>query len=126
MARLFTRRLAHVLAGFCWFALPSDSFGNHHLFCGALTGEPRPNAAEKLTEGGTVAAATPQRVGKAGSAAKYFLYVRRMSAKTAPSAIGSAIVLSRLRVMLQRARGETDLPWCLTQECCSRGPLLIY
>jgi hypothetical protein len=68
----------------------------------------------------------PDALAKAGSAAKYFRYARRVSGKTESPAIGSTIVFSRFRVMPQRGRGEADLPWCLTQECCSRGPLLIY
>jgi hypothetical protein len=38
--------LAHILACVRWFAVSSDSFGNHHLFCHAVIGEPGPNATE--------------------------------------------------------------------------------
>ncbi len=64
LACIFARRLAYILACVRGVAISRDSFGDHHLFCNAVTGESGPNATEdRVSKGGTVAAATLQRVG---------------------------------------------------------------
>jgi len=64
LACVFTGCLACLLASLRWVAISRGSFGDHHLFCNAVTGESGPNATEDgVSKGGTVAAATLQRVG---------------------------------------------------------------
>ena len=46
LARIFTRRLAHLLARIYWFALPRRSFGDHCLLSHAPADQPRQNSAE--------------------------------------------------------------------------------
>ena len=46
LACIFTRRLAHILAGVCWLHVPRGSFRDHYLFCDAVTVESRANATE--------------------------------------------------------------------------------
>jgi len=65
LACVFTGRLACLLASLRWFALPRHPFGDHYLFCDAVTGESGADATEdRLTKGGTVAAAILQCVAK--------------------------------------------------------------
>ncbi len=47
LACIFTRGLAHILAGVCWLHVPRGSFGNHYLFSHAVTAESRSDAAEE-------------------------------------------------------------------------------
>jgi hypothetical protein len=66
LACIFARRLADILACVCWFSLPRGSFGDHYLFCDAVTGESRSGATEDgMREGGT---RCPQRVGEVTAA----------------------------------------------------------
>jgi hypothetical protein len=54
LACIFARRLAHILACARWFAVSRGAFGDHHLFCNAVTGKPGPNATEAgVSKGGT-------------------------------------------------------------------------
>ena len=46
LARIFAGRLAHLLAGFYWFALPGHSLRDHCLFSHAPVDQPRQNSAE--------------------------------------------------------------------------------
>jgi hypothetical protein len=46
LACIFTGGLAHILACVRWFAVSRGSFGDHHLFCDAVTGKSGPNATE--------------------------------------------------------------------------------
>src|SRR4029077_1045533 len=46
LACIFARRLAHILACIHWFAVSRRSFGDHRLFCNAITGKSGPNATE--------------------------------------------------------------------------------
>ena len=58
LACIFTRGLAHILAGVCWLNVPRGSFGNHYLFSHAVTVESRSDAAEEgVSQRGTVAEA---------------------------------------------------------------------
>jgi len=64
LACILARRVAHILACVRWVAISRGSFGDHHLFYNAVTGESGPNVTEDgVSKGETVAAAILQRVG---------------------------------------------------------------
>ena len=46
LACIFARRLAHILAGVCWLHVPRGSFGDHYLFCNAVTGKSGSNGTK--------------------------------------------------------------------------------
>jgi hypothetical protein len=50
LACIFAGRLAHVLAGVCWFSVSRGPFSHHHLFCDAVTGESRSDTTESRLE----------------------------------------------------------------------------
>ena len=64
LACVFTGNLAHLLARVYWFALPFYSFRDHCLFSDAPPDQPRQSNAGQSMKVETVAAATPQRVGR--------------------------------------------------------------
>ena len=75
LARIFSGRLAHVLARIYWFALPCRSLGDHCLFSHATADQPSADAAEKrLTVERVVLNALAEKCGFAAG----YLRLRRL------------------------------------------------